>query len=67
VLEIPVFVRIEWEVEAGGDDDPMAVPRETKGKEQQQGKGQGGQGDGGKEKRELAYWCVLGLGRIGRS
>jgi len=67
VLEIPVFVRIEWEVEAGGDDDPMAVPKETKGKEQQQGKGQGGQGDGGKEKRELAYWCVLGLGRIGRS
>ncbi|KAL8667241.1 MAG: hypothetical protein Q9202_000814 [Teloschistes flavicans] len=43
VLEIPVFVRVEWEVEA-----------EEKGKE------------GGKEKRELAYWVVLGVGRIGR-
>ncbi|KAL8690077.1 MAG: hypothetical protein Q9218_004391, partial [Villophora microphyllina] len=37
VLEIPVFVRVEWEAEL-----------EEKGKE------------GDKEKRELAYWVVLG-------
>lgn len=41
VLEIPVFVRVEWEAEI-----------EEKGKE------------GGKEKRELAYWVVLGVGKI---
>ncbi|KAL8831417.1 MAG: hypothetical protein Q9170_005298 [Blastenia crenularia] len=43
LLEIPVFVRMEWEAEV-----------EEKGKE------------GGKEKRELAYWVVLGMGRIGK-
>ncbi|KAL8763621.1 MAG: hypothetical protein Q9184_000621 [Pyrenodesmia sp. 2 TL-2023] len=43
VLEIPVFVRVEWEAEV-----------EEKGRE------------GGKEKRELAYWVVIGVGRIGR-
>lgn len=43
VLEIPVFVRVEWEAEV-----------EEKGTE------------GGKEKRELAYWVVIGVGRIGR-
>ncbi|KAL8698898.1 MAG: hypothetical protein Q9201_006319 [Fulgogasparrea decipioides] len=43
VLEIPVFVRVEWEAEV-----------EEKGKE------------GGRETRELAYWVVLGLGRVGR-
>ncbi|KAL8714241.1 MAG: hypothetical protein Q9220_001970 [cf. Caloplaca sp. 1 TL-2023] len=41
VLEVPVFVRVEWEAEV-----------EEKGKE------------GGREKRELAYWVVLGLGRV---
>ncbi|KAL9584217.1 MAG: hypothetical protein Q9203_004748 [Teloschistes exilis] len=43
VLEIPVFVRVEWEGEI-----------EEKGKEVVT------------EKRELAYWVVLGVGRIGR-
>lgn len=46
VLEIPVFVRIEWEAEA---QEVGAAP---------------GRDKNGKEKRELAYWCVLGLGRI---
>ncbi|PHH86911.1 hypothetical protein CDD83_9589 [Cordyceps sp. RAO-2017] len=47
VLEIPMFVRIEWEADAqhdmgtGPDRD-----RESR------------------EKREMAYWCVLGVGRI---
>jgi len=45
VLEIPMFVRIEYEAEPTGDD--------------------GGNADKGKkEKRELAYWCVIGVGRI---
>jgi len=44
VLEIPVFVRVEWETDAGG---------EVTGKDRDV-----------KEKRELAYWCVLGVGRI---
>ncbi|KAL8770216.1 MAG: hypothetical protein Q9209_004058 [Squamulea sp. 1 TL-2023] len=44
VLEIPVFVRVEWEAEV-----------EEKGKE------------GVKEKRELAYWVVLGVGRVGKT
>lgn len=46
VLEIPVFVRVEWEAEA-----------------QDVGAGSG-KDKNGEEKRELAYWCVLGLGRI---
>jgi dynactin-4 len=50
VVEIPVFVRVEWESEVGGEEG-------------------GGLGGGGKEKevrekRELAYWCVLGLGKV---
>ncbi|KAK4443745.1 dynactin subunit 4 [Podospora aff. communis PSN243] len=48
VLEIPMFVRVEWEVDNGGDDVGAAP-----GKDKEQ-----------KEKRELAYWCVLGLGRV---
>lgn len=52
VLEIPVFVRVEYEVEVAGEEG-----------------GAGGGGGGGRdkermEKRELAYWCVLGVGRV---
>lgn len=49
ILEIPVFVRAEYEVDVGGDEAGG-----KKGKE-------------AKEKRELNYWCVLGVGRIARS
>ncbi|MCJ1387280.1 hypothetical protein MMC18_000121 [Xylographa bjoerkii] len=49
VLEIPVFVRTEYEAEVT-DTDPKATLRDTT-----------------KEKRELAYWCVLGIGRIART
>lgn len=45
VLEIPVFVRIEYETEAQGAEEKL------KDRE-------------GKEKREVAFWCVLGVGRI---
>lgn len=48
VLEIPVFVRIEYEGEVAGED-AVAADSESK-----------------KEKRELAYWCVLGVGRLAR-
>lgn len=47
VLEIPVFVRVEWEVDAA-DHEAGGVAKEKEVK----------------EKRELAYWCVLGVGRI---
>ncbi|KAL9609478.1 MAG: hypothetical protein Q9167_005763 [Letrouitia subvulpina] len=44
LLEIPVFVRLEWEEDA---------EKERGGK------------DGAREKRELAYWVVLGIGKVG--
>lgn len=52
VLEIPMFVRLEWESEASQDQGSVG----TAGKEKD-----------AKEKRELAYWCVLGLGRISQN
>ncbi|KAI0025014.1 dynactin p62 family protein [Xylariomycetidae sp. FL0641] len=48
VLEIPMFVRLEWESDVTGD---QVGPSSTKEKE-------------GREKRELAYWCAIGVGRI---
>lgn len=48
VLEIPIFVRMEW-------DSENQI-------EQSVGKGQGSD----TVKRELAYWMVLGVGRIAR-
>jgi dynactin 4 len=46
VLEIPVFVRTEYETEGGGDEHKISA------------------GGGAKEKREVAFWSVLGVGRI---
>ena len=51
VLEIPVFVRMEWEGEAQGDEA---------------GSLGAGKGDVKREKRELAYWVVVGVGRVGK-
>jgi dynactin-4 len=48
ILEFPVFVRVDWETDIANDE---AAAVTTKDKEV-------------KEKRELAYWCVLGVGRI---
>lgn len=45
ILEIPVFVRMEWEGEATGVDATLGIEK-------------------GKEKIELAYWAVVGAGRI---
>jgi dynactin-4 len=50
VLEIPIFVRIEYETVAQGDEGTTL----SKGGEEK------------KEKRELAYWSVLGVGKIAR-
>jgi dynactin-4 len=44
LLEVPVFVRLEYETEAAA------------GEEKRTGEG--------KEKREVAFWCVLGVGKI---
>lgn len=47
ILEIPMFVRMEWEADTQADmDGPASKDKEAR------------------EKRELAYWCVLGVGRI---
>ena len=47
VLEIPIFVRMEWEAD---------IERE----------GGEAKGDDKREKRELAYWAVVGVGRVGK-
>lgn len=55
VLEIPMFVRLVWEVDTGQDD----VRHDTI---------MTGKGDkGGKDQRELTYWCAIGVGRIQQS
>ncbi|KAI1074482.1 dynactin p62 family protein [Whalleya microplaca] len=48
VLEIPMFVRLEWEGDVSHDQVGT-----TAGKEKD-----------AREKKELAYWCVIGIGRI---
>ncbi|RGP75484.1 putative dynactin arp1 p62 subunit ro-2 [Fusarium sporotrichioides] len=48
ILEIPMFVRMEWEADSQQDVGAASVKEKE-----------------GQEKRELAYWCVLGVGRIG--
>lgn len=48
ILEIPMFVRLEWEGDVSQDQVGT-----TAGKEKDT-----------KEKKELAYWCAIGIGRI---
>ena len=48
ILEIPMFVHMEWEADTQHDIGAGA----SRDKE-------------ARERRELAYWCVLGVGRIG--
>lgn len=52
VLEIPVFVRVEWEGE-GNSEESVGMRSDTR---------KGGEME--TVKRELAYWVVLGVGRI---
>jgi len=56
VLEIPVFVRMEWEEEE--------LEKEG-GEREREGKDRDGEGEK-REKRELAFWVVVGVGRVGR-
>lgn len=49
VLEIPVFMRLEWETRDDHDTSTMSAREGEKGQ---------------KERHELAYWCVLGVGKI---
>lgn len=49
VLEIPMFVRLEWEAEDAGGEGGGSKPAASKEV---------------RERRELAYWCALGMGRI---
>lgn len=47
ILEIPMFIRMEWESDVQHDmGTPLGKDRDAR------------------EKRELAYWCVLGVGKI---
>ncbi|KAF8418810.1 dynactin p62 family-domain-containing protein [Tirmania nivea] len=50
VVQVPIFVRIEYEAEVGMESGDV---------------GDVAGGDGRKEKKEHAYWCVLYLGKIG--
>lgn len=50
VLEVPVFVRVEWETESGGEDLPIRASSKRQEVDM--------------VKRELAYWIVVGVGRI---
>jgi dynactin-4 len=65
VLDIPIFVRLEWDSE-----NQMITEQDQQEKQQtsssSSGVGRGGGGGGGGDtiKRELAYWMVLGVGRI---
>ncbi|KAL1632330.1 hypothetical protein SLS56_003745 [Neofusicoccum ribis] len=55
VLELPMFVRIEYETDVTAED--------VREKDRERSK-EGG-GETGRVKREEAFWCVLGAGRIG--
>ncbi|KAL9077340.1 MAG: hypothetical protein Q9157_003376 [Trypethelium eluteriae] len=55
VLEIPLYVRIEYETETGPGEGASAVERAAGGIKER------------KEQRELEYWCVLGVGRIAQT
>ncbi|PHH67673.1 hypothetical protein CDD80_657 [Ophiocordyceps camponoti-rufipedis] len=48
LVEMPMFVRVEWEADAQHDMGGPVVDRDRDAR----------------ERRELAYWCVLGVGRI---
>lgn len=61
VLEIPVFVHLEWDAENQMDQDDGAGGDKTHLRERV-GDGETQKSDS--IKRELAYWMVLGVGRI---
>ncbi|KAI1645348.1 dynactin p62 [Daldinia loculata] len=48
ILEIPMFIRLEWEGDVSQDQVGAAAGKEKDTR----------------EKKELAYWCAIGIGRI---
>lgn len=65
VLEIPVRVRVEWEMEIGDVEGSSALSREEGGSGLSGGKAASGEGE--KVRRELSYWVVFGVGRVNRA
>lgn len=57
VLELPMFVRIEYETDVSAED--------VRERDREKGREGGHGGEVGRVKREEAFWCVLGAGRIG--
>ena len=53
VLEIPIFLRMEWEGDTMEREEGGVAGGSLKGEEK-------------KEKRELAFWVVVGVGRVGK-
>ncbi|KAF4985867.1 hypothetical protein F66182_16886, partial [Fusarium sp. NRRL 66182] len=62
VLEIPIFVHLEWDAENQIDQDDGASGDKTHLRERVGGDSEAQKSDS--IKRELAYWMVLGVGRI---
>ena len=62
VLEIPIFVRMEWEAEGAS---ASASASTTGGDGAAGGGGLAPGSKTGREKRELGYWMVVGVGRMG--
>ncbi|KAF2758002.1 dynactin Arp1 p62 subunit RO2 [Pseudovirgaria hyperparasitica] len=63
VLEIPIFVRIEYETESTAVEDRERGTALSASLGNARGDSRGDAGKG-KERREEAFWCVLGVGRI---
>lgn len=56
-MEVPIFVRMEYEAEEAGEGAGYAADARSRERKEKGDKG-------GKVKRELAYWCVVGVGRV---
>ncbi|KAF2020424.1 hypothetical protein BU24DRAFT_487051 [Aaosphaeria arxii CBS 175.79] len=65
VLEIPIFVRLEFEADVGVEERGLGDSRGSRGGGGGAGGAGGGAGSGEtREKREEAFWTVVGAGRI---
>lgn len=53
IVQVPIFVRVEYEAEVGMETGDVGDVGDVGG------------GEGKKEKKEHAHWCVLYLGKIG--
>ncbi|EPS41882.1 hypothetical protein H072_4160 [Dactylellina haptotyla CBS 200.50] len=67
LLEIPIFVRVEFEAEVDREDEEGGGggTSSTSGKHGAPGSSGGGGNPLGREKVEYSYWCVVGVGRVG--